>query len=413
MIKNGEFFMIQEMKQKGMNITQIAEELGRDRKTIRKWLANGIPSKYHRTVIQPSKLEPFKAYIRNRMDEGCLNAVVILDEIKFQGYDGKLTTLRNYMRPIRPIVATKASERYETLPGQQAQVDWGQFTVHWNGKAKRIYAFVMVLGYSRMMYLEFTEDEKLETLIGCHTRAMEYFGGRTDICLYDNMKTVVTGVDNKGEIVWNERFAKFASHHGFIIKRCRPYRPRTKGKVENGIGYVRKNFWPRIKTFTSLADLNAQARWWIDKVANIRMHGTTHEIPSDRWQKECLKPFNQIPFAQVDRHDRKVSNDAVICYEANRYSVPFKFIGSIVQIQDDKNGRIRIFSGDKIIAEHIKETGRNRLSVNKKHFEGIRTASFKQVPQPLPRLITNPAPEVAERDLSFYEQFSDEAVSIQ
>lgn len=404
--------MIHEMKQKGMSITQIANELGRDRKTIRKWLDQGIPLKYHRKVSQPVKLEPFKEYIRHRMDEGCLNAVVIFDEVKAKGYTGKMTTLRNYMRPIRPIVSAKATERYETLPGEQAQVDWGQFTVHWNGKAKRIYAFVMVLGFSRMIYLEFTDNEKLDTLIGCHLRAMEYFGGRTATCLYDNMKTVVTGLDEKGEVVWNERFARFATHHGFILKRCRPYRPRTKGKVENGIGYVRKNFWPRIKTFASLADLNVQARWWMEKVANTRIHGTTHEIPADRWKQEELKPINPIPFSEIDRYNRKVSNDAVISYASNRYSVPFQFIGHIVQVQDDKNGHIRIFDGDKIIADHSKSVGRNRVIVNKKHFEGIRTASSKPVPQPIPCLTINSTPEVTERDLSFYEQFSDEAVGI-
>ncbi|WP_408008361.1 hypothetical protein ACJROX_27490 [Pseudalkalibacillus sp. A8] len=122
------------------------------------------------------------------------------------------------MRPLRPIIIAKATERFETPPGKQAQVDWGQFTVDWNGK------------------------KKLETLIGCHLRAMQYFGGKTETCLYDNMKTVVAGQDDQGEVIWNERFTHFASHHGFNLRRCQPYRARTKGKVENGVGYVRKNF---------------------------------------------------------------------------------------------------------------------------------------------------------------------------
>jgi transposase len=119
----------------------------------------------------------------------------------------------------------------------------------------------MVLGYSRTLYVEYTEDEKVQTLIGCHERAMEYFGGITRTCLYDNMKTVVIGQDEQGEVIWNERFAKFATHHGFILRRCKPYRPRTKGKVENGVGYVRKNFWPRVQSFTGLHDLNQQVRF--------------------------------------------------------------------------------------------------------------------------------------------------------
>nr|WP_275051288.1 IS21 family transposase [Brevibacillus agri] len=224
------------MRQKGMNITQIAEETGRDRKTIRKWLQKNEPESYRLRKPRVSKLEPFKWYIRARMAEGCINARIIYDEIKERGYTGKDTILRDFMKPLRPQFRAKATERYETLPGQQAQVDWGHFRVAYGGKQKRVYAFVMVLGYSRMMYVEFTEDEKLETLMGCHVRAMQYFGGVPQNCLYDNMKTVVIGQDDKGQVIWNERFARFASHYGFKLLRCKPYRARTKGKVENGVG---------------------------------------------------------------------------------------------------------------------------------------------------------------------------------
>ena len=160
MVKNGEFFVIQEMKQRGMSITAIAKELGRDRKTIRRWLQEGGPGNYRRTVEKPEKLAPFKAYIRQRMEEGCLNAVVILDEIRAAGYTGGITILRDFMRPLRPQVSSKATVRFETPPGRQAQVDWGEFRVDWNGKKKRLYAFVMVLGFSRSMFVEFTEDHR-------------------------------------------------------------------------------------------------------------------------------------------------------------------------------------------------------------------------------------------------------------
>ena len=407
MVKNGEYFMIKEIKQKGMNITQIAEAVGRDRKTIRKWLNQGPPEGYQRTVIKPGKLEPFKDYVRHRMGEGCLNAVVLFDEIKTQGYRGSLTTLRNFMRPLRPEMQSKVTERFETPPGRQAQVDWGQFIVDWHGKKKRLYAFVMVLGYSRMMYVEFTEDEKLETLMGCHLRAMQYFGGTTETCLYDNMKTVVTGVDEQGEVVWNQRFAAFADHHGFILKRCQPYRARTKGKVENGVKYVRQNFWPRVKTFKDLHNLNIQVRMWMDTVANVRVHGTTYEVPQERWRHESLRRFNFIPFEQVERYARKVAFDACVSFEANRYSVPFAYAGHTVHVQDEKNGVIRIYDGNQLIAEHTKATGKYQVIKNKKHFEGMRAAGQQKVPQPTPRLVAHSTPEVAERDLSFYEQFAE------
>jgi transposase len=407
MVQNGEFFMIKLMKQNGMTITQIAEELGRDRKTIRKWLNEKEPQNYQRSITQPGKLEPFKSYIRQRMEEGCLNAVVLFDELKAKGYTGQLTLLRNFMRPLRPVVVAKATERFETPPGKQAQVDWGQFTVDWNGKKKRLYAFVMVLGYSRMMYVEFTEDERLETLMGCHLRAMHYFGGKTETCLYDNMKTVVVGQDDQGEVIWNERFAHFASHHGFILRRCRPYRARTKGKVENGVGYVRKNFWPRVQTFTGLHDLNIQARLWMDSVANVRVHGTTYEIPLERWKKEELKRFNFTPFECVDRHKRKVSNDSLVSYHSSRYSVPYAYVGHHVYIQDDKNGMIRIYNEEGLVAEHQKATRHHQVQMHKKHFEGIRKTGHSKVPTPTPKLVSQSSPKVVERSLSSYEELQE------
>jgi transposase len=414
MVKNGEFFMIKDMQQKGMYISHIARELGRDPKTIRKWLEEETPRTYQRTSTKPTKIEPFKEYIKKRMEDGCLNAIVIYDEIKAQGYTGSVTTLRYFMRPLRPVVASKATERFETEPGEQAQVDWGHFRVDWHGKKKRLYAFIMVLGYSRMMYLEYTEDEKLETLIGCHERAMDYLGGITKTCLYDNMKTVVTGQDVQGEAIWNEQFAQFASHHGFTLRRCKPYRARTKGKVENGVGYVRKNFWPRVQAFTGLDDLNKQARLWLDNIANKRVHGTTHEVPWERWQQEPLKPANPFPFAAAYRHIRKVTTDALVSYQNNRYSLPHAYVGHLVQVQDDKNGTLRFYDQQGVlITQHIKAIGEHQVITNKKHFEGIRTAGSKKVPQPMPKLVPQTSLEVAERSLAVYEALTDEEVIVQ
>jgi transposase len=404
MVKNGEYFVIKEMHAKGMYVSHIAKELGRDPKTIRKWLEQDEPSRYHRTSNRIGKLDAHKDYVRQRMEDGCLNAVVIYDEIKAQGYTGSVTTLRYFMRPLKPIIASRATERFETEPGEQAQVDWGHFRVDWNQSQKRLYAFVMVLGYSRMLYVEYTEDEKVETLIGCHERAMTYFGGITRTCLYDNMKTVVIGQDEQGEVIWNERFAKFAIHHGFILRRCKPYRPRTKGKVENGVGYVRKNFWPRVQSFTGLHDLNQQVRLWLDTVANCRVHGTTHELPRERLAQETLKPANGFPFQSEERHVRKVSSDTLVSYQSNRYSVPFVYVGHHVHVQDEKNGMLHIYNQEGIlITKHEKASGVHQVVTNKKHFEGIRTAGSKKVPQPMPKLVATVSLEVAERSLAVYE----------
>ncbi|WAH36835.1 IS21 family transposase [Alicyclobacillus dauci] len=396
------------MHDKGMSVSQIAREVGRDRKTIRKWLGESEPAMYKRHTYKPKKIDPYREYVLRRMSEGCVNATVIFDEISEMGYDGGITQLRVFMKPHRQAAEEKATTRFETLPGEQAQVDWGSFTVNWHGHKKRIYAFVMVLGYSRMMYLEFTENEKLETLMGCHVRAAAYFNGVTATCLYDNMKTVVASQDDRGKPIWNERFAAFATHHGFKLRRCKPYRARTKGKVENGVKYVRRNFWPRVRTFTGLDDLNRQARHWLDTVANVRVHGTTHQRPIDRYPEEQLLPMNTVPFESAERHLRKVPSDALVTYETNRYSVPYQLVGYMVEIQDERNGVILFFHAGKLVAEHTKCPGRH--VINKKHFEGILTGGKQKVPQPIPRLIENPAPEVMRRPLSVYDRLLKEEV---
>jgi transposase len=401
---------MKDMLQRGMNITQIAGELGRDRKTVRKWLEQDQPGCYPERKPVAGKLDGYKDYIRSRMAEGCLNARVMLDEIRERGYTGSITILRIFMQPLRPAVQSKATERFETQPGQQAQVDWGHFRVDQEGCFKRLYAFVKVLGYSRAMYVEFTEDERLETLMGCHIRAFEYFGGITQTCLYDNMKTVVAGHDENGEVVWNERFARFAEHYGFVLRRCKPYRARTKGKVENGVGYVRKNFWPRARTFTGLQDLNNQVRHWLDTVANRRLHGTTFQVPWELWKEENLQPVTEVSFAYADRFHRKVAADCYVSYEASRYSVPFIYVGSVVEVQDEKNGTLRFYCGSALIAEHPKSLARHQVVSNKKHFEGIRTAASRPALEPTPRFVPNTAPEVLERPLSAYEALMEEVV---
>lgn len=158
----------------------------RDRKTVRKWLEQDQPGRYPQRKPIEGKLDGYKDYIRNRMSEGCLNARVLMDEIKERGYTGSITILRLFMQPLRPAVQSKATERFETQPGQQAQVDWGHFRVEQDDRFKRLYAFVMVLGYSRAMYLEFTEDERLETLMGCQSSVRVLRRHYADVSLRQN-----------------------------------------------------------------------------------------------------------------------------------------------------------------------------------------------------------------------------------
>ena len=189
MIKIGEFIMIKELYKKGWSITAISSETGFDPKTIRKYInSDELPSK-KKTNRKVSKLDPYKDYVMKRIKEGTTNCTVLLEEILSMGYEGKLTILRDFVRPYRTRPKKQATIRYETPPGKQAQMDWGHIgKLNVDHEVKDIYAFVMLLSYSRMKYVEFTDSMDLETLMKCHMNAFAYFNGVPEQILYDNMK---------------------------------------------------------------------------------------------------------------------------------------------------------------------------------------------------------------------------------
>jgi transposase len=405
MLKWEEIFMIKQLKNQGMYLKDIADVVDKDVKTVRKYIdADKLPE-YKRSVTKQSKLEPFKDYVLKRMlQDGCTNSVLIFEEICEKGYQGKLTILRDFMKPHRKSALSVAVRRFETPPGQQAQVDWGEFKAEHNGKVIKLHCFVMVLGFSRKMYIEFTEDEKIQTLIGCHERAFQYFGGVPETILYDNMRTVVKDPSGKGELKWNYKFLQFAKHSSFSIIRCRPYSPRTKGKVENGVKYVRRNFWPRITQFRSLAELNEKSMVWLKK-ANMRVHRTTKEVPEERFELETLKHLPTTGFNLDYLEDRRVSTDCFVAFMSNRYSVPAEYALEKVKVKDLKNGIIEIYSLEgKRIAIHERLEGKNKTRYKKEHFQNISHKNQPKIAHQAPKLIPEITTEVQERPLSIYEE---------
>lgn len=413
MITSEDFFMIRDLKCRGLTNTQIAKEMGVDRKTVSNWLKVQALPTYKKRPEKPSKLDPYKQYILERMNEGCVNAMVLFDEISEKGYQGKLTILREFMKPYREKVLSKASIRFETPPGKQAQVDWGEFVVSRpDGKLKKLYAFIMILGYSRNYYVEFTEDSKFDTLIGCHERAFAYFGGVTESILYDNMKTVVAHSHKQGIEKWNQRFLRFAEHHNFTPVRHRPYMPRSKGKVERGVKYVRGNFWPRVKAFTDLVDLNERTMEWLETKCNVRLHQTTKRIPKEYLLDEKLNPANTEPFHSTEMISRKVMNDCMVSFDTNFYSVPHKYVGSRVGIRDLKNGTIEIYDETgKLIDTHRKLTGKYQVQKTKGHFEGLLTRNQKAKATTAPLMIQDQTPKVHQRPLEVYDSLIGEVIS--
>jgi transposase len=360
MLSVEEQFMIKELYRNGVSISAIARRTGRDRKTIRRIIHSPLkpaPTLRHPRKRRARKLDPYLPYLEQRIQDGVLNAEKLFTEIQAQGYPGGRSQVKAFVQPFRqrqPAVTV----RFETAPGEQAQVDWGHFGfVAQDGRQRRLYGFVMTLGWSRAMYLEFTVSADIAWFLRCHLHAFHYFGGMPHSLLYDNLKSVVLNRDADGTIHWNPRYLDFADSLGFTPRACQPYRAQTKGKVESGIKYVRYNFWPGLH-FTDLPDLNQQARTWLNTVANPRVHGTTGEVPFVRLLQEGLRPLpDPLCYDTSVITTRRSTRDCFISYEGNFYSVPASAACQSLMVRETEGGALIIST------PHGQEVARHRLVV--------------------------------------------------
>jgi transposase len=232
---------IEALIRQGVSRAEISRLTGFDPKTIRKYLQQGAAAPcYSPRQPRPSQLDRFKPYIEERLRAGVWNAVVLLGELRRRGYSGGYTILKDYLQPLREAGRTVAVRRFETPAGHQAQLDWGYLgEIEDNGRKRKLWAFVVTLGHSRAMMAAVAADQKLPTLLRLHEEAFRQLGGMPHEILYDRVKTVVDGTDERGETRWNRTFRDFAAYWGFTPRACKPYRAQTKGKVESGVKYVR------------------------------------------------------------------------------------------------------------------------------------------------------------------------------
>ncbi|MCL2459717.1 MAG: IS21 family transposase [Desulfobulbus sp.] len=355
-------------RQKGMSYTEIARRYNIDPRTAKKYAQSDSRPEYVLSEPKASKLDPYKEQITVWLEEAPYSAARILEKIQEEGFDGGHSIVREYVRNKKEQFEEKATVRFETMPGLQGQVDWAFFEDHLvleDGKWKKLYCFLMVLGYSRMRYIEFVTDMSTNTLIRCHQNAFRYFGGYPEEILYDNMKQVVIKRLLKQEdSTLNRQFEDFAGFYGFKPVLCRPYRGQTKGKVERTVQFVRDNFMVGIK-YTSLDDLNGQALAWCNKV-NGKVHGTTHEIPFERLKKEGLNPLSREYI--IDRINlRRVQKDCLISYAGNQYSVPAEFVDKDVAVVALDNMLAAYYAG-KQIAIHRLSYQKKDMVVNAQHY---------------------------------------------
>ena len=299
MITKEVYVEIEILRKHGMSLREIAREVGCAVNTVRSHLASGSLPRYQRKCLRQTKLSPFHDYLRERQKAAhpeWIPATVLFREITARGYTGSHSQLRVYMHGLKPTLPVDPVVRFETAPGEQMQVDWVEF----RKGGHPLYAFCATLGFSRMSFVEFVTDMKVETLIECHQHAFAAFGGVPKRVLYDNMKTVVIERDATGGNAhrFHAGFLDYARHCGFVIKLCRPYRARTKGKVERFNGYLRRSFYVPLAAQLKQAGLmldavtaNIQVRIWLKEIANERIHGTTQIRPSQRLAEECLQPI--------------------------------------------------------------------------------------------------------------------------
>jgi len=350
----------------------IAGRLRVDRKTVRRALTSEqTPPSRAPAAPRASKLDAFKSYLQNRLKEYPeLNGVKLLIEIKKIGYQGGYSQLKRYLQTIRPE-KSETFLRIETLPGEQAQVDWANCgSIRVGSALRNLSCFVMVLSYSRMIYLEFTLSQCLEDFLACHVRALRFFKGIPKKMLYDNLKAVVVSRVGK-EIRFNPKFMDFAGYCLFEPVACGIARGNEKGKVESGIKYIRGSFLEG-REIVDWADLQREAVIWRDTVANVRIHGTTRQRPVDRYaQEESL--LQALPGKDYDAsiiRPVKATNQAFVIFDVNAYSVPWQLSSKILTLKATSH-EISVFDGPNLIASHPRSYEKHLYFEKPEHRQGL------------------------------------------
>jgi transposase len=334
LIRETEWGAIRELHARGLSKKAIARQLEVDVKTVRKWLKKEW--RRRRRELAEHGLDPHRGFLEGRGPEVGFNGKVLERELRDRGWAGHYATVARYVAPLRKSWhgAPEAVVRFETDPGQQAQVDWGSTAVMIGGERVRIHVFTMVLGYSRRLFARAYPSEGIGALLDGHERAFSHFGGRTQTILYDNPRTIVLAKDETaGRVTWNGTFKDRMDFYGVTIRLCRYYRAQTKGKVESGVKYVKRNALIG-QSFASLEELNEYLTKWCLEIADQRIHGTTHEKPAERFEREELVAVDLRPVPPKELVvTRRVPKDALVAVETNRYPVPFEWVGQDVTVR--------------------------------------------------------------------------------
>lgn len=312
-------------------------------------------------------LDSYKDQIISYLEKD-LSGVRIYEELLKEGSNASYRTVCEYISHIKK--KKKICIRFNTEAGQEAQVDFGYIGLmpDGTGQRRKAWVFNMRLSYSRLDYYEVVFDQKVSTFINCHSNAFNYFGGVPKTVKVDNLKAAIISA-NFYEPVQQDIYRQYGEHYGFDIIACRVMSPQEKGKVESGIKYVKNNFFAG-RDFTTLQELKSSLSDWLEYNCNSRIHGTTRKIPFELFKKEEKDKLNKLPlesFSYPEILRRKVCKDCHITVDYNYYSVPYAYVGKIVDIVRERNF-LRILYSNKEIALHIRNQSKGEFITNDSHY---------------------------------------------
>ena len=345
--------------QHGLKCSQISNELNLDYRTVAKWI---VQKQYQprNSPQRASKLDPFKGEIVRMLETYPYTAAQILQRLREDSFDGGYTIVKDYVRMVRPP-KTKAFLKLSFAPGECAQVDWGSYgSVSVGETSRRLSFFAMVFCYSRMMYVEFTVSQTMEHFLGCHQNAFDWFGAVPTKIMVDNLKSAVLKRIVGKAPIFNPKYLDFANHYGFTIVPCAVGKGNEKGRVESGVGYVKKNFLAGL----NIPDFNVlkpAVIHWLDSVANVRVHGETGKRPVDRLQREreSMTPLPPHPYDIATISQVRASRQFRVTVDTNRYSVPAEYAGARLTLKAYPD-RLCIYHQDKLLARHLRSYDRRK-----------------------------------------------------
>lgn len=344
-------FEIHRLKNLGLSVLRIANSLQLNRRTVVKYLDEPSPQKI--VIARPTKLDPYKDAIAGFLEiDPKASAPVVRQRLMAMGFDGGNTIVKDYLRTLRSRNRNeKAFIRFESLPGEQCQIDWGHFgSLVYGSTRRKLYGMAVVECHSRLLYIEFTHSQRQETLHRCLLDAFSFLSGTPRELVHDNMLTAV--LERDGPLIrFNEAFLSFLRPFKITPVACNVGKAHEKGKVEKGaIHFIRHNFWP-LRDFKDLADVQSQANHWRDHIANVRVHSTTGEQPIKRFRPDALTPLpDTLPDCR-DMATAKVHSDFSIRFDGNTYTVPPWLIGRVVVVKAEHHS-LTVYFREKAVATH-------------------------------------------------------------